>query len=72
MQRGSRSISKGLVTKEYANAVKNYGIVEGKVLEYMRESIGREAAARWTGPSVGGTNWSHMVASHGDFSHGGF
>ena len=41
--------------KEYANAAKNYGIVEGKVLEYMKVSTGPEAAARWTGRSVGGT-----------------
>ena len=33
--------------KEYVNAAKNYGIAEGKVLEYMRELTGGEATARW-------------------------
>jgi len=48
--------------KEYANVAKNYGIVEGKVLEYMRESTALEVVYRWAGRPEGGTDWSHMVA----------
>jgi len=51
--------------KEYANVAKNNEIVEGKVLEYMRESTRHEAAGRWA-------DRSHMVAPHRDFSHSGF
>jgi len=58
--------------KEYVNVVKNYGIVVGKVLEYTRELTRREAAYRWVSQSIGGTSWSHMVSSCGDFSCGGF
>ena len=72
LQQGSRSIPKGLVTKEYANVAKNCRIVEGKVLEYTRESTAREAAASGAGRSEGGTGRSHFVPSHGDFSHDGY
>ena len=36
---------------EYANAVKNCGIEERKVLEYTREPTGREAAVSVTEPT---------------------
>ena len=58
--------------KEYANAVKKCEITEGKVLEYTRESTAHEAAYRWADRPRGGTDRSHMVALHRDFSHGGF
>jgi hypothetical protein len=52
--------------------VKNYGIEEGKVLEYMRELTAHEAANSGASRPRGGTGWSHMVAPYGDFSHGHF
>ena len=42
--------------KEYVNAAKNYGIAEGKVLEYTKDSIAREAAYRWADRPKGGTD----------------
>ena len=50
----------------------NYEITEGKVLEYMRELTGHEAVDSGAGRSGGGTDRSHMVSSHGVFSHDGF
>jgi len=44
------------------NGAKNYGIVEGKVLEYTRESTRGEVAYKGGGRSVGGTGRSNMVA----------
>jgi hypothetical protein len=72
LQHGSRSIHYGLVTKEYANVAKNYRIGEGKVLEYMRESTGGEAANSGASRSRGGTGRSHSMSSHEDFSHDGY
>ena len=54
------------------NAAENCEIAVGKTLEDMRELIEGEVAARWASQFVGGTGRSHMVASHGDFSHDGF
>jgi hypothetical protein len=42
LQQGSRSIHKGLITKEYANVAKNYGILMRKDLEDTRELTGCE------------------------------
>ena len=72
LQQGSRSIHKGLVTMEYANAAKNYGIEERKVLEYTRQSTAHEAVDSGAGWPRDGTSRSHIVASRRDFSCGGF
>ena len=58
--------------KEYANAAINYGIGEGKVLEYTRELIGHEANDRWASRHRGGAGRSHMLVSRDDFSYVGF
>ena len=62
----------GSRNEEKPNAVKNYGIVVGKVLEYTRESTTHEVAYRWADRPRGGTGRSHMVAPRGDFSHCSF
>ena len=65
MQRGSRSIHLGSCNKGETNAVENNKILEGKVLEYMRELTGGEAAAKWA-------SWPNPMPSHRDLSHIGF
>ena len=72
LQQGSRSYPLGFHNEGKTNVVKNYRIVERKSLKDMGESTEGEVAARWADWSVGGTSRSHMVASRGDFSHGGF
>ena len=42
LHQGSRSTPKGLVMKEYVNAVKNYRILTRKDLEDTRELTGHE------------------------------
>ena len=54
------------------NAVENYKILEGKVLEYMRELTEGEAAAKWADRPDSGAGQPHLVLSHGDLSHVGF
>ena len=58
--------------KEYANAAINYGIGEGKVLEYTRELIGHEANDRWADQPIGGADRPHTSSSCAGFSRGGF
>ena len=53
------------------NALKNYGIVEGKDLEDTREVTGHERTDRWADQPVGGAGWPHTSSSHGGFSCGG-
>ena len=54
------------------NALKNYGIVEGKDLEDTRELTERKGTDRWTGWPIGGSGRPHKSSSHGGFSHVGF
>jgi hypothetical protein len=72
MQQGSRSIHKGLITKEYVNATKNYGILTTKDLKDMRELTGHKVADKWAGRPIGGASGPHMLGSHGGFSHSNF
>ena len=52
------------------NASKNYGIVEGKDLEDMRELTGHKGTDRWASRLVGGAGQPHMSSSHGVFCSG--
>ena len=72
MQLGSRSYPLGFRNEGKMNAMKNYGIVEGKVLEYMRELTEGEGIDRWAGQPRGGASRPHMSSPCGSFSLDGF